>query len=439
MADYKWVNTTLGLLFDDGIASVQTGPFGSQLHSYDYVEQGVRVVSTEAIGFRRLKVEMMPQISSVMADRLKRHRLHTGDILFARRGAQATGLSALVESEHEGFICSTGALRLRIHRPDRVDPSFLSFLLVEESSRLWLKAHAVGAVMPNLNEDVIRGLPISLPSHEEQRAIAQMLGALDDKIELNRRMNQTLEALARAMFKSWFVDFDPVVAKAAGKKPVGMSAQTAALFPDCFQDSTLGPIPKGWLVARVGDEFRLTMGQSPPGGTYNEEGNGAPFFQGRTDFTFRFPARRVYCTAPTRFADPQDTLVSVRAPVGDINMAIERCAVGRGVAGVRHKSGSRSFTYYAMGAFADAFATFDGDGTLFGSIGKTDFEGIQYVSPPDELICRFNTTARPLDDRIEQNERQSAWLASLRDALLPQLMSGELRVKQAEKLVAQAV
>ena len=191
-------------------------------------------------------------------------------------------------------------------------------------------------------------------------------------------------------------------------------------------------------MARVGDEYRLTMGQSPPGETYNEEGTGTPFFQGRTDFTFRFPARRVYCTAPTRFADPQDTLVSVRAPVGDINMAIERCAVGRGVAGVRHKSGSRSFTYYALGALSDAFATFDGDGTLFGSIGKTDFEGIQCVSPPNGLLSDFDATASPLDDRIEQNERQSASLAALRDTMLPRLMSGELRVRQSETLLEHA-
>src|SRR6185437_15207677 len=179
---------------------------------------------------------------------------------------------------------------------------------------------------------------IPLPPIHEQRAIAHILGTLDDKIELNRRMNETLEAMARALFKSWFVDFDPVRAKAEGRD-TGLPKHIADLFPDSFEDSELGEVPKGWTVGCVDDEFDLTMGQSPPGSTYNDVAKGLPFYQGRTDFGFRFPTRRVYCTAPTRLAKMGDTLVSVRAPVGDINMAAEDCAIGRGVAAVRHKSG----------------------------------------------------------------------------------------------------
>jgi len=119
------------------------------------------------------------------------------------------------------------------------------------------------------------------------------LGTLDDKIELNRRMNETLEAMARALFKSWFVDFDPVRAKAEGRDP-GLPRSVADLFPDRFEDSELGEIPAGWDVGSVDDEFDLTMGQSPPGETYNEAGEGLPFYQGRADFGFRFPTLRVY-------------------------------------------------------------------------------------------------------------------------------------------------
>ena len=380
--------------------------------------------------------ELNPRAIAIPRDQY----LSEGDVVIIRSNGngELVGRSLLVRGLLRPTTFSGFCIRFRPN-VQRIDPRYAAYFIRSPICRQRFTAFGSGTGIQNLNQATISDVEIDLPSLEEQKAIARVLGVLDDKIELNRRMNQTLEGLARAMFKSWFVDFDPVVAKAAGKKPVGMSAQTAALFPDRFQDSALGPIPKDWRVARVGDEFKLTMGQSPPGDTYNEDRNGSPFFQGRTDFTFRFPVRRVYCTAPTRFADPQDTLVSVRAPVGDINMAIERCAVGRGVAAVRHRSGDRSLTYYAMWALSDAFAMFDGDGTLFGSIGKTDFEGIQYVSPPDDVLGQFTAMVSPLDDRIEQNERQSASLVSLRDALLPRLMSGELRIYQAEGLMEEVV
>jgi type I restriction enzyme S subunit len=266
-------------------------------------------------------------------------------------------------------------------------------------------------------------------------AIAEILGTLDDKIELNRRMNETLEAMARAIFKSWFVDFDPVRAKAEGHQPFGVDAATAAIFPDSFQDSPLGKVPKGWRVGTLGDEFTLTMGQSPPGSTYNELGEGMRFFQGRADFGFRYPTERVFCTAPTRFADAGDALVSVRAPVGDINMALTRCAVGRGVAAVRHKTGSRSFTYYAMKSLRDKFEEFEAEGTVFGSISKDGFASLCCVAPSTAVVEKFEKLVFPLDQAIENIENQSETLGTVRDTLLPKLISGEIRVKDVEKEV----
>ncbi|MGP1680310.1 MAG: restriction endonuclease subunit S, partial [Burkholderiales bacterium] len=280
-------------------------------------------------------------------------------------------------------------------------------------------------------------LEIPLPRLPEQRAIAHILGTLDDKIELNRSMNETLEAIARALFKSWFVDFDPARAKTESRD-AGLPRPLADLFPDRFVESDLGDIPEGWEVGTVDDEFDLTMGQSPPGETYNEVGEGLPFYQGRTDFSFRFPTRRVYCTAPTRFANAGDTLISVRAPVGDINMASERCAIGRGVASARHKTGSRSYSYQFMRSIEEVFARFEAEGTVFGSIGKKDFHAIACAMPPPKLVVALETKLSPLDDRIEVNERESATLTALRDALLPKLISGELQVKDAERFVASA-
>jgi Restriction endonuclease S subunits len=296
-----------------------------------------------------------------------------------------------------------------------------------------VSALRTGSAQPQLPIRDISRVEIPIPPLGEQRAIAHILGTLDDKIELNRRMNETLEAMARALFKSWFVDFDPVRAKAEGRDP-GLPKPLADLFPDSFEDSELGEIPKGWVAGRVDDEFDLTMGQSPPGDTYNELGEGMPFFQGRTDFGFRFPTRRVYCTAPTRLAKTGDTLISVRAPVGDINMASEDCVVGRGVAAARHKSGSRSYTYQFMRSLEDVFARFEGEGTVFGSIGKKDFHAIPCVVPPRGLVVEFERLMTPIDDSINNNDCESRTLAALRDTLLPKLISGELRIAVEERV-----
>ena len=275
----------------------------------------------------------------------------------------------------------------------------------------------------------------SLPPIEEQRRIAHILGTLDEKIELNQQMNETLEATARAIFKSWFVDFDPVKAKIEGCKPPCMDTETAALFPSAFQNSVLGEIPKGWDVTTVDEDFNLTMGQSPPGSTYNEDGEGMPFYQGRKDFGFRYPTRRVYCTAPKRFAEKGDTLVSVRAPVGDINMVKEKCSIGRGVAAIRHKSGSRSYTYYTMQSLQEIFSRYEAEGTVFGSINKTDFQTLSQLRPSNEIIEAFERLVDPLDQSIENNENESRTLAQTRDTLLPKLLSGEIRVDAAVEIL----
>ena len=288
-----------------------------------------------------------------------------------------------------------------------------------------------GSAQPSLNRNFIYPIPIRVPKPAEQKAIAAVLGALDDKIELNRRMNATLEARARALFHSWFVDFDPVRAKLDGRPPAALDPATAALFPASFQESALGEIPKGWTAGTVVEGFNLTMGQSPPGDTYNEEENGVPFYQGRTDFGFRFPTRRIYCSAPTRYAKPGDTLVSVRAPVGAINMANEECCIGRGVAAVRHKSGATSFTYHSMANLYPDFARFEAEGTVFGSINKDSFEKLRFVIPPDEIVAAYERQAGPLDEQIRTLENQSRTLATLRDTLLPKLLSGELSVAEA--------
>ena len=378
-----------------------------------------------------------------------RSRPEFGDILFANIG-NSIGELARVE-----IVAEFSIKNVALFKPsERLDSRFLKYYLLSIPVQNYIRGTTFGSAQPFIGLSSLRAFPIPLPAMHEQRAIVHILGTLDDKIELNRQMNETLEAMARALFKSWFVDFDPVRAKHAlskvegaegrpstssGQAFPGLPKPLADLFPDSFEDSELGEIPKGWRVGSVDDEFNLTMGQSPPGETYNDAGVGLPFYQGCTDFGFRFPTRRIYCTAPARIGKAGDALVSVRAPVGDINMATEDCAIGRGVAAARHKTGSRSYTYQFMQSIEEVFARFEAEGTVFGSIGKKDFHAIACVNPPRELVLAYEARVSPLDDRVEVNERESRTLAVVRDTLLPKLISGELRVNGTERLIEERI
>src|ERR1035437_1654319 len=432
----EWTSVTLGQIADASPHAFVDGPFGSNLPASCYTPGGVPVIrgSNLSLGTTRFRSEGFVYVSDETASRLRRSCCKPFDIIFTKKGT--LGQTGIVpeRSKHERYLLSGNQMKVTVDR-SKADPLFIYSLVSSPASRAKIIQDSEATGVPKTNLQYLRAFPILLPPVAEQATIAQVLGALDDKIELNRRMNATLEAMARALFQNWFVDFDPVRAKCEGRQPAGLDAETAALFPAGFQDSCLGPIPRGWTVGTLNDVFNLTMGQSPPGHTYNEEGTGVPLYQGRTDFGFRFPTRRVFCTAPTRFAKPGDTLVSVRAPVGDINIADEECCVGRGVAAVRHKSGATSFTYYAMLNLAPDFARFEGEGTVFGSINKQAFENLALVLPPPAFLAAYERYASPLDNQIRTLEHQSRTLATLRDTLLPKLLSGELRVPAAAKLM----
>ena len=352
-----------------------------------------------------------------------------GDILF---GKLRCYFRKVVRAPFDG-VCSTDIWVTRAK--EGVDQGFLYYCMASQSFVDFADSGSIGTRMPRAKWEWVSRYKILLPPLSEQRCIAHILGTLDDKIELNRQMNETLEAMARAIFKSWFVDFDPVKAKMEGQKPIGIDTETAALFPSAFQDSPLGKIPKEWEVTTINEDFNLTMGQSPPGSTYNEDGNGIPFYQGRKDFGFRYPTQRVHCTAPRRFAEKDDTLVSVRAPVGDINMVEDKCSIGQGVAAIRHKTGNRSYTYYAMLFLQNIFSRYEAEGTVFGSINKTDFQTLSQLRPSNGIIEAFERLVYPLDQSIENNENESRTLAQTRDTLLPKLLSGEIRVDDTTEIL----
>ena len=402
------------------------GPFGSNLVSNDYVPFGVPVIRGQNMGLGKWVAGDFVFVSEEKAQTLAANLARPSDLIFTQRGT--LGQVAIVpHGEFDRYVVSQSQMKLTVD-PNKADAHFLYYYFSSREQMEYIRQNSIQTGVPHTNLSILRNTPLYLPQPDEQREIAGILGALDDKIELNRRTNAALEATARALFQSWFVDFDPVRAKAEGRQPEGMDAETAALFPYSFEESALGWIPSGWGVGTVGDEFNLVMGQSPPGETYNEIGDGLPFYQGRRDFGFRYPNQRVFCTEPTRIAEAGDTLVSVRAPVGDINMAIERCCIGRGVGAIRHITGSRSFTYYATQHLKPYFDNYNGEGTVFGSINGGDFRKLPFLIAPHSIVQTFEQIIYSLDQSIEVNERQIVTLAQTRDALLPKLISGEVRV-----------
>ena len=256
-----WEFTTLGEICQRGGGNIQTGPFGSQLHASDYVAVGVPSIMPTNIGENRIIEDGIVRITEKDANRLGQHRLRAGDIIYSRRGDVEK--RALIREREEGWFCGTGCLKVRLGS-GVVDPLFASLFLGHPAIREWIVRHAVGATMPNLNTTIMSEVPFALPPLAEQNAIAGVIGALDDKIELNRRMNATLEAMARALFQSWFVDFDPVRAKLDGRQPFGLDSDTAALFPANFEESALGPIPQGWEAGRLDDVLTLQRGFDLP-------------------------------------------------------------------------------------------------------------------------------------------------------------------------------
>ncbi|QHE86853.1 restriction endonuclease subunit S [Hydrogenophaga sp. BPS33] len=408
------------------------GPFGSNLVSKDYAERGVPVIRGQNMGGRWVGGEFV-YVSPSKAEALGANKARPGDLVFTQRGT--LGQVALVpRNPFAEYIVSQSQMKVTVD-PTKADVEYLYYVFCSQDQLDYIRSTSIQTGVPHTNLGILKKTPVPVPPLSIQKQIAAILGSLDDRITLLRETNATLEAIAQALFKSWFVDFDPVRAKVEGRVPEGMDEATAALFPEEFGTSELGMLPKGWRVTTVGDSFILTMGQSPPGDTYNNEGDGLPFYQGRTDFGFRFPTKRVFCNAPTRIAEEGDTLVSVRAPVGDVNMAIERSCIGRGVSSLRHPNGYRSFTFYAVRGLGERFKTFDSEGTVFGSINKKDFQSLPVVDPGEELLCAYEDLSHPIDQRIVENEEQCRTLATLRDTLLPRLISGQLRPPEAQALV----
>jgi type I restriction enzyme S subunit len=303
---------------------------------------------------------------------------------------------------------------------------------------------ASGSAQPLLNKGAFARLEITLPPLAKQKRIAGILGSLDDKIELNQKMNETLEQMARALFQSWFVDFDPVRAKLDGRKPIGLDKSTAALFPDSFQDSEAGHIPKGWEVGKVSDVATLNRGAVNPGDFATETFDhfSLPAFDnGRTpkvELGSAIMSNKFTVT-------PNSVLLSKLNPhipriwLPDLHASRRSVCSTEFMVACSKPGVSREylFSLFTSSAFASIYGTLvTGTTGSHQRIRPESVLDMKIAIPSPQLIRAFTDIAKPMFDRINRNTEQSHTLATLRDTLLPKLLSGELSVAGFEKEVS---
>ncbi len=321
-----------------------------------------------------------------------------------------------IKKAPNNLVASTG---YAVISSKKADPRYLYYALTTEEFTEFLGriADSHTSTYPAINPDVIENALIAVPSITEQKQIAEILCSLDDKIELNRRMNKTLEAIGQAIFKRWFVDFEFPNEQSKPYKSSGGE----------MVESELGEIPKNWNVGKLSDIANIIMGQSPKSKYYNSNKEGLPFYQGATDFGDRFPTERVYCIKNSRVAEENDILMSVRAPVGRINVANGKLSLGRGVCAMRSKIGSQSHLLYLLKVF---FHTEDiiGDGSVFASVARDELSKIPVIVPPQEIVNLFERITGQTDRQYELLAKENTNLSQIRDSLLPRLMSGKIRV-----------
>ncbi|WP_445393563.1 restriction endonuclease subunit S [Stenotrophomonas pavanii] len=474
-----WEVSQLGDVCKRGGGNVQTGPFGSQLHASDYVAEGIPSVMPQNIGDNRILDSGIARITEADAQRLSKYRLLEGDIIYSRRGDVER--RALVRESEEGWLCGTGCLRIRFGE-GVVHPEYAAHYLGHPAVREWIVRHAHGATMPNLNTTILSELPFVLPPWEVQVFIGDAIELYDQKADLNRRINQTLEAMAQAIFKSWFVDFDPVKAKIAaikqGEDPLRAAmraisgktgteldqmprehhdqlAATAALFPDEMEESELGEIPMGWSAASFGSLLSHTIGgdwgaEVPD--TLND--TRVAIIRG-TDIPDLDLAQSN--RVPIRYTS-QKKLATRRLQVGDIVLEVSGGSKGQPTGRSFHMTANalREFDCPVEPAsFCRLLRPISLEvGVLLGlhlsciyqqgktweyqnqSTGIANFQTSHFlaaelvVTPTKLVIDRFYEIVGPILER--RHDAQSKKLVELRDSLLPRLISGDLLVTAAE-------
>ena len=341
---------------------------------------------------------------------LSRSVLEAGDVLFTIAGT--IGRTALVPPD---LLPANANQAVAILRPRArvLDRRFLYYLLRGRRFQHHATSRVVQSVQQNVSLGVLRSAEVPLPPLPEQRRIAAVLGGLDDRIGLNRKMNRTLEEMAQAIFRSQFIDFDG---------------------HDDLIDSELGPIPRGWRVEPLQRLAVVTMGASPKGDTYNQTGAGTPLINGPAQFGPFFPAKTKWTTAPTKVSEAGDLVLCVRgSTTGRRVVSDGEYCLGRGVCSIRSRTGDQEYARLAV-HFALRRLLTRATGSVFPNLSGPSIKNLPILVPPAEALSAFRRSAEPMRERQWSNATARRTLTELRDTLLPKLISGELPVPEAEDL-----
>ncbi len=410
---------TIGDLIRLDGGSIKTGPFGTALKASEYATEGTPLISVREIGHGSFHVnEKTPRVTAFTTARLPEYLLEVGDIVFARKGGIER--SALIGKRQAGWFLGSDGIRLR--PPKTCDARFLAACLQTQAVKQWLIQNSTGSTMASLNQGTIARLPISLPSIEQQARVAEILGALDDRIALLRETNVTLEAIAQALFKSWFVDFDPVYAKQAGRVPAGMDAATAALFPASFKESKLGLLPDGWKTGRVDDLLELAYGKALKA-SERTPGPVPVYGSGGITGSHRFA-----------LVDGPSVVVGRKGTVGSLFWE-DRPFFPIDTVFYVKTSKPLTYCFYQLACLGlDGMNT---DGAVPG-LNRNNVYRLDIAMPPDELLMAFHYFVSTFRQKICMNLGQINTLTDLRDTLLPRLISGQLRLPDSLAAVKEA-
>ena len=395
----EWKKVKLGEISQ----TIQTGPFGSQLHQSDYSIIGIPVVMPKDIIAGNIEEASIARVEQHHIDRLSRHMISYGDILYARRGD--VGKCAFTKQNQEGWLCGTGCLRVTIN-PDMANPKFVFFQLQKQETLGWITNHAIGSTMLNLNTTILSNAPVEIPSLRIQNRIVEILSRYDSLIENYQKQIKLLEEAAQRLYKEWFIDLR---------------------FPGHENTKIVDGVPEGWEKKKLYEIAEVVMGSSPKSEFYNNDKQGLPFHQGVGSYGTRFVDDNVYSTSITRLAEPNSILFSVRAPVGRLNITKNKIIIGRGLAAMNHKDGFQSFLFYMLKErfFMDNII---GNGSIFASISKVELLDQEFIVPPMKTIKAFESLASKLDKIIQGVDTQLRLLTEARDRLLPKLMSDEIEL-----------
>ena len=355
-----------------------------------YNETG-EIIALRALNLRKGELDLsdIKRIDRSVSEGLTRSKLYENDILLTYTG-NGYGDCAIIE-ENDKYHLAPNICKIVPNRA-LVEPYFLYSYIRSNDFYKQMSSNMTGSGQPTIPMKTIRTLKVPVPQMEIQKKIANIIQAINLKLRTNRAINENLEQQAQSLFIEMF-------------------------------DSKESNF---WKQGVLSDIAEITMGQSPSGNSYNENGQGTVFFQGRAEFGFRFPTIRLFTSEPKRIAQKNDTLMSVRAPVGDLNVAHEECCIGRGLAAIHSKDNHQSFVHYTMFSLQRELDVFNGEGTVFGSINRNALNSMPIRVPPIDLMDKFENIASPIDKLIRTNFDENCHLQAIRDSILPKLMAGEI-------------